>query len=156
MEKNSKLIREFLNSFTSIYKIAKDKNLARIGDNIVNLAYSLAVFILTNRKAGKKVPGKILSTALRESNLRIYAGSRRDSHSLADVVEALIGYCWLKGEFPINKIVEILTENMASSVKAEGCFESVKAFKKLLEEVDLILSKEFFKQDSLKNGETVY
>ncbi len=142
MEKNSKLIQEFLKSFNNIHKIAKDKILARIGDNVVNLAYSLAVFILTNRNAGKKVPGKILSTALRESNLRIYAGSHQDAHSLADTVEALIGYCWLKGDLTINIMVDILTENMSSNIKANGCFESVKAFKKILEKIELTLNKD--------------
>ncbi|WEU39644.1 MAG: hypothetical protein OdinLCB4_003935 [Candidatus Odinarchaeum yellowstonii] len=156
MEKNSNLIREFLSSFQSAYKIAKDKTLARIGDNVVNLAYSIAVFILTKRKAGKKVPGKILSTALRESSLRVYAGSRQDAHSLADVVEALIGYCWLKGDLTLDTMVRILTENMDSNIKKRSCFESVKAFKKILEEIDSVLSRDCVKQDRLKNGETVY
>ncbi|MEM2109974.1 MAG: ribonuclease III family protein [Candidatus Odinarchaeota archaeon] len=144
MGKNSYNIHEFFSSFENIYKIAKDKRLSRIGDNVVNLAYSLAVFISTNKSAGKKVPGKILSSALRGTRLREYAGRRRDAHGLADVVEALVGYCWLKKTITIDSMVEILVENMGEGLQTGGGVEvTVKAFKKLLEKIDIILTREF-------------
>jgi len=157
MGKNSDNIHEVFNSFENIYKIAKDKRLARIGDNIVNLAYSLAVFISTKKSAGKKVPGKILSAALRRTRLREYAGSHQDAHGLADAVEALIGYCWLKKTITIDSMVEILVENIGKNLQTDSVFEvTVKAFKKLLEKIDTILTKEFNNRESLKNGERTH
>ena len=78
--------------------IGTDKGLAKIGDAIVNLAYSVAKSIyLTNssknnntNRTGKKVSKTILANALKNADMKVFAKSRADAHDLADTVEALV------------------------------------------------------------------
>lgn len=89
----------------SFKQILYDKGLAKLGDNIVNLLYSLVKSNLVGRPDGAKMPGTILAEAFRRAGLRKYISSRQDSHSLGDAAEALIAYSWLKDHFEIKAII---------------------------------------------------
>ncbi|MHA1836172.1 MAG: ribonuclease III family protein, partial [Candidatus Odinarchaeia archaeon] len=129
-------ISPLLINHKNLYSVAKDKGLAKIGDSLVNLTFSLAKSIKLNKITGKKVPGRILSKALRESPLRLFAGKHNDAHSLADAVEAMIAFLWLKGKISITEIVNILSENMDENhQKNDSESNSINAFKKLLRKI---------------------
>jgi len=119
-------------------KIALDKNLAKLGDNLVNLMYSLALTWLFNKADGKKVSDKVLAKALHEAGLRKLLPKRLTTHERGDAVEAILAYFWLNGEITVKKGAEILLKNLTKqSVKNREIREreAVKAFKVLLEQL---------------------
>ena len=94
----------------SIERAMRNKELAKLGDPLTNLLFSLALSIQTRHFEGKKVSGKVLASALRLSDLRSLAPSRLDTHGLGDCVEAMIAYGWLRGFFTIPEAANTLQE----------------------------------------------
>lgn len=88
----------------------RNKGLAKLGDPLTNLVYSLAQSRISGNFFGKKVSGKILAMALRLADLRKIAPARLDAHDLADCVEAAIAYGWIRGYFSIQKAIVILVQ----------------------------------------------
>ncbi len=78
--------------------IGTDKGLAKIGDGVVNLSYSVAksMYLTRNNKnnkiirTGKKVSKIILAEALKDANMKSFSRNRANAHDLADTVEAII------------------------------------------------------------------
>lgn len=95
---------------SSIERAMRHKELAKLGDPLTNLIFSLALSMQTRQFEGKKAPGKILATALRLADLRRLAPSRLDTHGLGDCVEAMIAYAWLRGFFTIPEAAQMLQE----------------------------------------------
>lgn len=132
--------------------IGIDKGLAKIGDGIVNLTYSVAKSIYLTRfkklqenpiRVGKKVDKYILSNALKNANLRLYTKTRPDSHDLANTYESLIAYVWLSGAITIKKIIDILEnqlEDDISDYKLERK-NAIKAFTELLNQIKNFIPK---------------
>lgn len=96
----------------SVESAVRRKDLARLGDSLTNLLYSLAESLVTNRFSGGKVSGKTLAAALRLSNLRHLAPTRLDAHGLGDSVEALIAYNWIRGNLHISKAATLLAREI--------------------------------------------
>ncbi len=104
--------------------IGTDKGLAKIGDGIVNLAYSVAksIFLTKNNlneniiRTGKKVSKKILEIALKNANMKNFAKNRADAHDLADTVEALIAYVWFSDKMTLKEIINFLVENLSGDL----------------------------------------
>ncbi len=88
----------------------RHKELAKLGDPLTNLLYSLALSIQIKQFEGEKVSGKILATALRLADLRHLAPSRLDAHGLGDCVEAMIAFGWLRGYFTIPDAAKTLQD----------------------------------------------
>ncbi len=88
------------------------KDLARLGDSLANLLYSLAESLVHERFGGGKISGKTLAAALRLANLRHLAPSRLDAHGLGDSVEALIAYKWIRGKLDIQESVALLAREI--------------------------------------------
>ncbi|MEM2143990.1 MAG: ribonuclease III family protein [Candidatus Jordarchaeaceae archaeon] len=102
----------------------KDKNLAKLGDSIVNLLYSLIKSKLAGKPDGAKMPDILLAEAFRQAGLRKYLSARQDAHSLGDAAEALIAYSWLKDHFEIkatarNLIAPITREKVNRKTEKE-------------------------------------
>jgi len=89
---------------------AKDKGLAKLGDEIINFCFSLAKSIFLKTCTGEKVSAKILAKAMKNSNLRDYAKLRAKSHDIADAAEAIIAYSFLSKKVTIDEIIDILLE----------------------------------------------
>jgi hypothetical protein len=106
----------------SVESAVRRKDLARLGDSLTNLLYSLAESLVKSRFEGGKVSGKTLAAALRLSNLRHLAPSRLDAHGLGDSVEALIAYKWIKGNLNIPEAAAFLAREIkyATENKALG------------------------------------
>ena len=125
--------------------IGTDKGLAKIGDGIVNLAYSLAKSIYLSKKSsgnklirtGEKVSKKILAKALKDAEMKSFAKNRADSHDLANTVEAVIAYVWLKRYISIEEIVIILLNNLSGNIihRIREVDNAAKAFTHLLLEI---------------------
>ncbi len=119
---------EFLISDLNLNKsqkiIGTDKGLAKIGDGIVNLAYSVAksIFLTKNNlnekiiRTGKKVSKTILETALKNANMKNFAKARADAHDLADTVEALVAYVWFSNKMTLKELVNFLADNLSGDL----------------------------------------
>jgi len=104
--------------------IGTDKGLAKIGDGIVNVAYSIAKSIyLTNNnpnnniiRTGKKVGKIILEAALKNANMKNFAKSRANAHDLANTVESLVAYVWLNNKMTLKEIIDVLADNLSGDL----------------------------------------
>lgn len=104
--------------------IGTDKGLAKIGDGIVNVAYSIAKSIyLTNNnpnnniiRTGKKVGKNILEAALKNANMKNFAKSRANAHDLADTVESLVAYVWLNNKMTLKEMIDVLADNLSGDL----------------------------------------
>jgi len=129
-------------------EIGTDKGLAKIGDGIVNLVYSVAKSIyLTNNlnnkilRTGIKVNRTILSNALKNADMKNFARSRGDAHDLADTVEALIAYVWLNNDITLKDMIEFIAENLSGdlTIRTEEVKNATEAFKVLLNHIKSFL-----------------
>ena len=132
---------EFLISDLDSQKtIGTDKGLAKIGDGIVNLAYSVAksIYLTENSskilRTGLKVNRTILSNALKNANMKNFAKTRADAHDLADTAEAILAYVFLNNNITLNEIINILRENMKGDIESrtQEIREATIAFTNLL------------------------
>jgi hypothetical protein len=130
------LIRD-LNSQKSI---GTDKGLAKIGDGIVNLAYSIAksIYLTENSsnilRTGLKVNKTILSNALKNANMKNFAKKRADAHDLANTVEAIIAYVFLNNNITLREIVDFLKKNLSGNIqnRTQEAINATNAFTSLL------------------------
>jgi len=102
-------LQKIIQSKKSIKEIGIDKDLAKFGDTVTNFIYSLAKSVVLGKLDQRKVSRTILSTALKQSEMKIYARTRSDAHGLADTAEALIGYMYCIG-WSLESMAEILIE----------------------------------------------
>ncbi|MFX0002046.1 MAG: ribonuclease III family protein [Candidatus Hodarchaeota archaeon] len=137
---------EFLVSDINLKKsqksIGTDKGLAKIGDGIINLVYSVAksIYLTKNNpknnvvRTGKKVSKNVLEIALKNANMKGFAKTRADAHDLADTVEALIAYVWICNKMSIKEIINFLVENLSGDLynRNEEIKNSTTAFTNLL------------------------
>jgi hypothetical protein len=130
-----------VNGIRTVQAAMRSKDLAKLGDSLVNLLHSLAQSMVANHFEGAKVSGKTLASALRSANLRHLAPPRLDAHGLGDSVEALIAYAWIRGAFTIPEAARLLARELqragSESVGAKRSMAqpSVLAFAALLQHV---------------------
>ena len=123
-------------------RIGTDKGLAKIGDGIINLSYSLAksIFLTQNSKnhkivrTGVKVSKNILAEALKAANMKGFAKSRADAHDMADTVESLVAFVYLDNLMSINDITNHLFKYLSGNLlnRQEEIESARKAFTSLL------------------------
>ena len=138
-------LTEDLSSKTSLKAIGTDKGLAKIGDGLVNLAYSVAksIYLTLNLKTkqtfrtGKKVSKKILADALKNADMKSFAKTRADAHDLADTAEAIFAYTWLSNKMTIPTFIEKLVDYFPGNLteRNEEIENATLAFTKLLNEI---------------------
>jgi len=130
-------------------KIGTDKGLAKIGDGIVNLTYSIAksVFLTKNNsnekiiRTGVKVNKKILANALKNANMKKFAKSRADAHDLADTTEALVAYVWLNNLISLHELIDFLSSSLSGdlTLRNEEIESATEAFTNLLNHIKQFL-----------------
>jgi hypothetical protein len=96
----------------AIRQILRDKQLASLGDALVNLIYSLALTRNSGRPQGVKVSDRILAEALRLAGLRQYLGTRVARKDMANAGEALIAEAYRRNILTIEEGVRILSEDI--------------------------------------------
>lgn len=108
----------------SVEEIVNDKGLAKVGDGIVNLCYSLAKSQVLGHATGDKVRDSVLARAIRSTEVYRYISRRTDSGRAADSYEAIVAYLWMKGLVTIQEIVDNLVPTLQidskTSRKREG------------------------------------
>ncbi len=104
---------ELLGPYPSTEKALLDKELAGLGDALVNLMYSLGLSLARGRAAGAKVSNLVLSGALASAGLRSIAPSRADRQQLADVAEATIACAWLRGALTLEDAARTIADELA-------------------------------------------
>lgn len=129
--------------------IGTDKGLAKIGDGIVNLTYSIAksLFLTKNNsnekivRTGVKVNKKILANALKNANMKNFAKSRADAHDLADTTEALVAYVWLSNFMTLHELIDFLSSNLSKdlTIRNEEIESATEAFTNLLNHIKQFL-----------------
>ena len=121
----------------TIDSIMQDKGLAKIGDGIVNLCYSLAKSLVIQSATGEKVRDSVLARAIRSTSLYQHMGRRTDIGRAADAYEAIMAFLWLKGimtiEVAVTTLVPLLEIDTTTSRMREGEI-AARAFQALLEE----------------------
>ena len=121
----------------SVEKIMNDKGLAKIGDGIVNLCYSLAKSKVLGHATGEKVRDSVLARAIRATEVYSHISRRTDSGRAADAYEAIIAYLWMTDKITIQGMVDNLTQTLhidsKTNRKKEGEI-SVLSFQHFLEQ----------------------
>ena len=112
IDSNDSELYGLFDSMKTLIDIGRSKDLARIGDPIINFAFSLAHSKIVKRFEGIKLSKKIQAQALRDAGLRECANLRPDAHDLADSAEAFCAYAYFKLDFSIEYMSEILYVNM--------------------------------------------
>jgi hypothetical protein len=120
-----------------VEEIVNDKGLAKVGDGIVNLCYSLAKSQVLGHATGDKVRDSVLARAIRSTEVYRHISRRTDSGRAADAYEAIIAYLWMKGLVTIQGIVDNLVPTLQidskTSRKREGEIAAL-SFQNLLEQ----------------------
>lgn len=135
------LLKDLKKDFTQ-KRIGTDKGLAKIGDGVINLSYSIAksIFLTQNSRnhnivrTGVKVSKTILAEALKAAEMKGFAKNRADSHDMADTVEALVAFVYLDNSMSINEITKHLLNNLSGNLlnRQEEIEGARKAFTSLL------------------------
>jgi len=93
---------------TSIEQIMNDKGLAKVGDNLVNLCYSLAKSLVLGHTTGEKVRDSVLARAIRGTSVYSRINRRTDVGRAADAYEAIMAYLWMTDKTTISAMIESL------------------------------------------------
>ncbi|TFG32324.1 hypothetical protein EU527_10390 [Candidatus Thorarchaeota archaeon] len=96
----------------SIDMILHDKGLAKVGDNLVNLAYSLAKTLVLGKLTGEKVKDSVLARAIRETSVYLHMNRRTDIGRAADAYEAVMAYLWMSGNLTMQDMIDSLSETL--------------------------------------------
>ncbi|MDH4213995.1 MAG: hypothetical protein OEV85_08755 [Candidatus Thorarchaeota archaeon] len=93
---------------TSIEQIMNDKGLAKVGDNLVNLCYSLAKTLVLGYTTGEKVRDSVLARAIRGTSVYQHMNRRSDIGKAADAYEAIMAYLWMTDKITIPSMADSL------------------------------------------------
>jgi hypothetical protein len=126
----------FLSEAQSVESIMRNKGLAKLGDNLVNLCYSLAKSQVLGEATGEKVKDRVLARAIRATPVYSKFGRRTDAGMAADAYEAIIAYLWLTEKTTIEVLVKSIVDNLGITAETSRKKESeiaAHAFQVLLE-----------------------
>jgi hypothetical protein len=141
------LLIKDLNQNKTPRSIGTDKGLAKIGDAIVNLAYSTAKSLYLSKernksmRTGVKVNQTILSNALKNADMKYFAKTRASAHDLADTVEALVAYVWFNNKMTLTGFIDLLLNNLSGDIneRQQEIVSATKAFTSLLNHIKQFL-----------------
>jgi ribonuclease III-like protein len=89
-------------------RILTSKGFAQFGDALLNFAYSLALTETIGEPRGTRVPDKVLAEAAVKAGLRKRLPRRVGRGEIANGVEALLGYTWLRKQLTLDEIMQCL------------------------------------------------
>ena len=92
----------------SLTMILTDHGLAQLGDALLNFAFSLALTGREGKPRGARVPDKTLAEAAVKAGLRRHLPRRTARGDVANSLEALLGFIWLKKLMTLDEILECL------------------------------------------------
>ena len=88
--------------------ILTDSGLAQLGDALLNFSLSLALSEKTGRPTGTRVLDKTLAEAAVKAGLRRYLPRRVNRGDVANSLEALMGFAWIRKLITLDEAVAIL------------------------------------------------
>ncbi len=128
----------FRKNYSSLTEVLLDKDLAKIGDALVNFIFSLAVSNTMKQPQNIRVSSLTLSTALKKSGLRELLPHRIDRHDQANAVEALVMYAWITKIISLSELLQILESEAQNPIEAfsKVLLEIIQAINHSLEPID--------------------
>jgi len=111
--RRSRSLEELLSEALSLKEapleeVFRDKDLARLGDALLNFLYSLALTQRARRPSGIKVSNQTLTEAVKGSGLRRALPPRLSRHEIGGAAEALILYAIARGYVTAEESLSIL------------------------------------------------
>ena len=103
------LKHDMIDAVAELEEILLNTNFAKFGDSIANFIYNAAVYEAKQKLQGIKVWDKSLAEACRNSPLRSYLGSKKNSGELGDAVEAFLSFTYIKNKSSLYDMVKILS-----------------------------------------------
>ncbi len=94
----------------SIRSVLRSTDLAQVGDFLANYIYTIMRIGIKGKAGSIHVWDQALASAARESGLRRYFGSRAQKDTLADGVEALIAFTYLREVYTLEEMVSIISD----------------------------------------------
>ncbi len=109
-----------------------DRNLAKLGDAIINFVVSAALTMFYRKPTGLKVKNETLKSAW----LSVYdrAGIKRGFMSPQDLAEAYIAYLWLNDKLKIENAVKMCAKRI-SEISPSSRKEVEKAIQMCIEDL---------------------
>src|SRR5438034_2585241 len=105
--------------------VLTDHGLAQFGDALLNFVFSLSLTETSGRPRGTKVSDKTLAEAAARAGLRKYLPRRIGRGDVANSLEALLGFVWLKKLLTLDEMLNCLktegltdTQNFAQDRKS--------------------------------------
>ena len=147
--------KEFYNTFLfekiglssptiSIEDILYSKQLASLGDALVNYCYSVARMSINPKlMTGVRVWDSSLAMALRQSPFNSFIKRRISQGSLGDCVEAIVGWVYMNELMSLEEIITLLKNNLPAELLKNKMSEkdgATFAFIALLEQVYKIIN----------------
>ncbi len=121
----------------SVEEIMNDKGLAKVGDGIINLCYSLTKSRVLGYATGEKVRDSVLAQAIRATEVYRHISRRTDVGKAADAYEAIIAYLWMTGKITVQSAVDALAQTLHIDTKTNRKKEgeiAAQAFQHFLEQ----------------------
>ena len=94
--------------------ILADTGLARLGDSLLNFAFSVALTEKLGHPTGTKVSDKTLAEAAVKAGLRKHLPRRIGRGEVANSIEALLGFIWLEKMITLEEILGCLRTDTVS------------------------------------------
>ena len=104
-------IKSILND-KSLRNILTSKDLAQLGDFLVNFLYTYVKIGLYGIEGSVHVWDKSLTKAMEQADLRIQLGKKTKPDKVADAGEALVAYAYFNELLSINQMIEILDSKL--------------------------------------------
>ncbi len=119
-------------------RVLTDKNLAQLGDSILNFAFSAALTRVTGKPTGRRVKNALMTSIIDSSNLRESFSLRTSRRDRANGFEALAGYLWLQGLLQPEELIDVMAKALkAADDDRESEHQALQAaFKVIVERIE--------------------
>ncbi len=91
-------------------RVLVDRNLAQLGDSILNFALSAALTHVSIRPTGRRVKNSLMTPLVDSSALKQLLPLRTSKRDRANAFEALAGYLWQKKAFKIEELIDVMAK----------------------------------------------
>ncbi len=91
-------------------QVLTDRNLAQLGDSILNFTLSAALTRVTRRPTGRRVKNSLLTPLIDSSSLKLLLPLRTSRRDRANAFEALAGYLWQKKAYGIEELIDVMAK----------------------------------------------
>ncbi len=91
-------------------RVLTDRNLAQLGDSILNFTLSAALTRVTHRPTGRRVKNSLLTPLIDSSPLKLLLPLRTSRRNRANAFEALAGYLWQKKAYGIEELIDVMAK----------------------------------------------